>query len=225
MNSFPLPRSIAPAPARSIGSLLIACSVLILASLASSQQAEAQVVQLPSFHTFSYRGSVLVPDGGTVSLGGNTSLQSHRLRRGLGRQTWGRMNASQAAVSATIIDHNQLDHQLLGGTPEEFLARERAKERADTFFSPSAKEARLHADQGQQELGQRKSVDATEEGKALVRFARTAYQKGNQSRSFAAYQMAIDRLDGRLRQRAIEEFKRVFGSAAVQAVRIASRTE
>ena len=198
---------------RPIGSSLAPCFALLLATLVSSHLAEAQVVQLPTFHTFSYRGSVLVPDRGTVSLGGNTSLQSQSWRRGLGRQALHRMNASQASVSATIIDHNQLDRQLLGGTPEEFLARERAKE------------ARLHPDREQQELDQRNAVDPTEEGKSLVRFARTAYRQGDHSRSFAAYQLAIDRLDGRLRRLAIEEFERVFGSAAVQAVRIASRTE
>ncbi len=43
----------------------------------------AQVVQLPTFSTFTYRGSVMVPDGGTLSVGGVTRSAEGSTARGV----------------------------------------------------------------------------------------------------------------------------------------------
>lgn len=184
-----------------IGSVAMCCLFTI-------PQATAQlpsVVQLPSFQTFSYSGSVMVPDAGTASLGSVGRSASGYNRRGMNRSR-GLSNAfPQATVTATIIDNAEIDRQILGGTPEEFVRRGRQ----------GGQNAAAVANRP-------KVLEPTEEGKALVRFARSQYQKGNESTSFEAYLMAIRVLDGRLKDLATVEFRRVFGSAADQSLRMAA---
>ena len=103
-------------------------------------------------------------------------------------------------MTATIIDHNEIDRQLLGATPEQ-LAK---------------------ANGGRVVAGKAKTLDPVEEGKALVRFARKQYREGKKTASFDTYMMAIGVLQGRLRELAKVEFRRVFGPAADQSLRMAS---
>ncbi len=161
------------------------------------------VVQLPSFSTFSYHGTVVVPDSGGAYLGGVKRSASGVTRRGrgLGHGIGAALGNSGASVHATIIDLNEIDRQILGGTPEQFLRRERAKE------------ARLGIDP-------KIAVDPDAEGKALVRYARRRYREGKHSKSFDGYLLAIDVLSPNLRDLAAAEFKRVFGQAADQATRM-----
>ncbi|WP_153556115.1 hypothetical protein [Roseimaritima sediminicola] len=90
----------------------------------------AQVVQLPSQQQFRYRGSVMVPDGGSTYLGGNLRAAAGQTRRGFGpASAAGRsLSAGGLSVRAQIIDHGAIDRELLGGTPEQFLRRSRASE-------------------------------------------------------------------------------------------------
>lgn len=95
---------------------------LVLASLALffAGTARAQVVQLPSMHTFAIRTSVLVPDSGRAYLGG-TNRSSHWMQsRGpgwgpLGRNVGrgGEMSATGGTITATIIDNSELDELVL----------------------------------------------------------------------------------------------------------------
>ena len=170
-----------------------------------SSPAKAQlpsVVQLPSFQTFSYSGSVMVPDGGTASLGGVRRSASSYSRRGLSRGSSFSHSFPQASISATIIDNSEIDRQILGASPKEFVR------------------------QGQQRaaaLNARPRVLApAEEGKSLVRYARKQYQQGSESSAFDAYLMAINVLDGRLKELATVEFRRLFGAAADQSLRLAA---
>lgn len=165
-----------------------------LCPLAVSAQAPS-VVQLPSISTFAYSGTVVVPDGGSTSLGGVNRSASGSTRRGLNRAFGSSLNRSHASVSATIIDNDEIDRQLLGGSKEEFLRRSQPKQQ---------------------------TVDPSEQGKALVRYARAKYREGKHSTSFDAYRMAIQSLDGRLKNLATVEFRRVFGAAAEQSLRMAS---
>ena len=80
----------------------------------------------------------------------------------------------------------------------------------------------LKSNRGRAGALDRKAMDPTEEGKALVRFARKQYREGRKAASFDTYRMAIQVLDGRLRELAIVEFRRVFGTAADQSLRLAS---
>lgn len=168
---------------------------LHFSAAASAQSAIPSVVQLPSFQTFFYSGSVLVPDGGAAYLGGVPRSSSFSSRQGLNRATGQSLSHPHVAVQATIIDHQQIDEQLLGGTPAQFLRLQR---------------------------GQPRRIDPTEEGKSLVRFARVQYRAGNASLSFDSYLAAIGLLNGRLRELASTEFRRVHGSAADQALRMAA---
>ncbi|MFK8115441.1 MAG: hypothetical protein AB8B91_24810 [Rubripirellula sp.] len=167
--------------------------------LSVTPNAEAQlpsVVQLPSFQTFSYSGTVVVPDGGSAYLGGVRRSASGSSRRGLSRAFGSSVRNSGASVRATIIDNDAIDRKLLGGTPEQFIRSNRGR--------PN------------------QAIDKTEEGKSLVRYARSKYKEGDQSASFGAYQLAIGVLDGRLKELATVEFRRVFGTAAEQSLKLAS---
>ena len=185
------------------GCLLLGASAF-LCLLAQDVTAQLpSVVQLPTFHTFSYRGSVLVPDGGTTSLGGVKRSATGYNRRGWNRGYGSVQSNSQASISANIIDLNEMDRQILGASPREFLRRARAQDLAGGSV-------------------QRSTLSHTEEGKALVRFARQEYQAGRKSSAMNAYTMAIEKLDGRLRSLAESEFRRLYGTAAEQMLRISS---
>jgi hypothetical protein len=176
------------------------CLTFLLVSF-SSVQVFGQlpsVVQLPSFQTFSYSGSVVVPDAGTTSLGGVKSSAYYSQRRPGFRSTGWSQSNSQAAVTATIIDLHEMDRQLLGASPE-VIAEEIAR-----------------GDRGVRS----KPADPVEEGKALVRYARRQLREGKKAEAFVTYQMAIAVLDGRLRDLALVEYRNTFGPAAEQALEL-----
>jgi hypothetical protein len=178
---------------------LVAILLLVLTASAAPGQ-QGQVVQLPSISTFSYSGTVVVPDGGTAFLGGNRSSASQLNRNGgLGYGFGSSQATSQATAKVTIIDLDEMDQQILGGTPEEFVRSRR---------SPQVNH---HVD-----------LDPDRDGKAIVRYARKMYRDGNQAAAFRGYQTAIGMLSPHLRELATAEFKRVFGSAADQAMRMSS---
>jgi hypothetical protein len=178
------------------------------------------VVQLPSFHTFSYGGSVLVPDGGTTSLGGVKRSAAGYNQRGWNRGYGSVNSTSNASVSARIIDLAEMDRQILGGSPEEFLRRKRTQEQQTNAVGLplGATGRQIHASQ----MPKSSALSRTEEGKALVRFARQQYREGRKSSSIQAYGMAINQLDGRLKSLAVDEFRRVFGTAAEQLLQVSS---
>lgn len=91
-------------------------AVLASGALASAQQ-PATTVQLPTFSQFTVRTTVSVPDGGTAFVGGIDRGFESTTTRGLGplgsRSTSGGRSTSGATVSATIIDHTELDRAVL----------------------------------------------------------------------------------------------------------------
>ena len=162
------------------------------------QAQQGQVVQLPSISTFTYSGSVVVPDRGTGLLAGNRSSASGSSRNGgLGSSFGSSQGASQATIKATMIDLDEMDRQILGGTPQEFM-------RSRRLSQPE------------------QNVDPDRDGKAIVRYARLQYRNGNQTASFRGYQTAIGMLSPPLKELAAAEFKRVFGASAEQALHMAS---
>lgn len=176
----------------------VALSPLIVVTAMGFDDAWGQlpsVVQLPSFQTFSFSGSVVVPDGGTTSLGGVGSSAIYSQRRPTSRSFGSSLSNSHASVSARIIDLNEMDRQILGASPQELL----------------------HNGQPNRP----RAIDPVEEGKALVRHARRQYREGEKSGSFVTYQMAIGILNGQLRELAVLEFRRVFGEAADQSLSVA----
>src|SRR4051812_20787869 len=95
----------------------LAGSWIFLAFSAALGQQPATTVQLPSFSVFTVQTSVSVPDRGAAYLGGLNSGASSSSRfgngplsnRGLGTSR----TASGVSVSATIIDHDEIDRALL----------------------------------------------------------------------------------------------------------------
>jgi hypothetical protein len=168
---------------------------LLTILVAWQPQAFSQIVQLPSFHTFSYSGTVEVPDGGTMSLGGNAYSSSARSQRsGLFPGPVARAGLNQAAnasVTATIIDHQEIDRQLLGQSPQSLIDRHQA----------------IEAQRNREARGV-KPADRTEEGKALVRYARALYQQRRYADSKHTYEMAVAILEPPLQALAIAEMQR-----------------
>lgn len=99
------------------------CFFLMLqfAGVVAAARTDGQVVQLPTFRTFSYSGSVLVPDSGTASLGGvgrSVSRSSSSSSFGpRGRNLGGVNSLGGAGVSATIIDLEAMDRAILDQSP------------------------------------------------------------------------------------------------------------
>jgi hypothetical protein len=172
--------------------LAITTWAIVLCSAISST---AQTISLPTFHSFSYSGTVEVPDGGTMSLGGNAySASSRSQRSGLFPGPVARsgiQGVSNASITATIINNHEIDRQLLGGTPQEFVERHRKIE--------------AMRDGRQNPI---RSADRTHEGKVLVRYARSLYQQGRHSAARDTYLMAADLLEPKLRELAIAEMRR-----------------
>jgi hypothetical protein len=99
--------------------LRLDCKTLVLSILVgvSGTSCFAQIVQLPSYRTFSYSGSTWVPDGGTASLGGSTYSATHQNSVGGGpfasRSSGRTSSATNLSVTARIIDLRALDDAIL----------------------------------------------------------------------------------------------------------------
>jgi hypothetical protein len=75
----------------------------------SAANAQSFTVQLPTQGTFSIQSSVAVPDGGEMSLGGNTRYGVGSVQRGGTRAIGSSYSGANATVKATIIDLDELD--------------------------------------------------------------------------------------------------------------------
>ncbi|MCA9139445.1 MAG: hypothetical protein KDB00_21880 [Planctomycetales bacterium] len=162
-------------------------------------------VQLPSFSQFSYSGSVLVPTGGSTSLGSISRSSSGSSSRGFGggRAFGGAMSHAGASAHVTIIDNDAIDRQIRGLPPKDTvgsLPQSSTAANRSAVTNPSAVTKRTT------------TIDPDAEGKILVRFARKQYLAGKQASSFDAYQLAIESLSPRLAALAKAEFQRVFPS-------------
>jgi hypothetical protein len=95
----------------------IAPLVLLVTAMFASAQQPATTVQLPTFSQFTVRTTVSVPDGGTAYLGGIDRGVDSSVTRGLGplrnRGIGSGRSASGVSVSATIIDHAEIDRAIL----------------------------------------------------------------------------------------------------------------
>lgn len=171
---------------------------LIIAWLGSAAESAAQTVQLPSFQTFSYSGTVVVPDRGGTSLGGRSSSSlGSRSRAGAAAMSSGQ-GISRASAHATIIDQQVMDQAVLGDAWDPSGARGAAAARGDRSQASAAQ---------------------VQEGKRLVRFARSQFQQGNTRSAFEAYRLAIEILPGQLQVLATAEFRRFFPLAGLPVAR------
>jgi hypothetical protein len=151
----------------------------------------AQVIQLPSIETFSYSGSVLVPDAGTTSLG-SVSRSSSLSNRGP-RSYGGSSSASHSGLSASvqIIDLSEMDRQIRGTAPQSRAGRSDLRQSNHSSLQGQGSTKEQHA-------------------KALVRLARCYLSDGDRIRAKWTYQQAISNLEGELKEYAIAEYRRVF---------------
>lgn len=179
--------------------VLLGCSLLI-----SEQSVIAQTVQLPSFSRFTYSGSVLVPTGGSTSLGGvSRSATGRTSRRFGGRGFGGAVGHAGATAHVTIIDNDAIDRQIRG-LPPKGSPSHRNSVRSTSAVTPPATSKSVR--------GKPLSTDPDAEGKALVRFARKQYLVGKRTSSFDAYQLAIETLSPKLSELAKVECYRLFPS-------------
>lgn len=86
-------------------------------SLAATSVASAQAVQLPTFRYFSVDTTVSVPDRGSAYMGGVNRASSGSTSSGFGplrnRASGSSVGAAGVSVHATIIDHEELDREVL----------------------------------------------------------------------------------------------------------------
>ena len=165
-----------------------------LVCLVLSEHAHCQTVMLPTYHTFSYSGTVLVPDRGAVSLGGvNRAAEFSQERMFGGRNSTRSMFRSNVSAHARIIDLAEMDRQILGGTPEEFMRRERQKDQETASANEKVVEQ-----------------DPVEKAKQLVRDARRCYRLGSYRAADHYYRRAIRELPEDLSLLAKEEYHRVM---------------
>jgi hypothetical protein len=88
----------------------------LIASQANAQVIQRQTVQLPTFHYFGVQTTVVVPDRGSIPLGGVTYGGSTRTRFDRVGPNYGHGQFNETlglSMSATIIDHDEMDRTLL----------------------------------------------------------------------------------------------------------------
>ena len=164
----------------------IAMTALIGLSLCPVQPVAGQVVQLPSIQTFSYSGSVSVPDRGSVSLGGVSRSGSFSSRSGLGplsrRSAGGFQSQSSLIASATIIDLEAMDRRLLD-EDNAAVGKPQVPIQSSTRFRKA---------------------------RGLIQYARKRNAAGDHGLAKVAYEMAIEHLHGDLRRYAVDEYRRRY---------------
>ncbi|MEO1527780.1 MAG: hypothetical protein AAFX06_20310 [Planctomycetota bacterium] len=188
----------------------LTCAVVALGlviGLAPSASAQLPTtVQLPTFNSTFYSGSVLVPDSGGTSLGSIGRSATSSSRRWGQRAYGSSMSHPGMSVHVTIIDHDEIDRRLRG-LPPGGRSGSRLGTTPGTLAAVTAAQANASA-----RRNGKPAADPDAEGKALVRFARSQYKAGKRASSFEAYQLAIQTLSPSLRELARKEFYRVFPS-------------
>lgn len=105
----------------------------LFVSMLSSIPAFAQVIMLPTIDVFSVDTAVAVPDGGSMLLGGNTSMASGSITRGpfpKNRGIGSQGHVAGATVHVKIIDLAELDKAILEAAQNETLAGKRMQDSA-----------------------------------------------------------------------------------------------
>jgi hypothetical protein len=173
----------------------------------------AQVVQLPTFHQFTVSTTVVVPDRGSMVIGGIDRARESQVfagprwlgplrSRGFGRE----LSSTRAGVSATIIDHHEMDEALLsigGGrepsSPEALLLSARIARETGRATPPLGSVEEIT----QARLAREAAATSARQAEAEQFFQRaiTLEQEGKASTARIYYQMALRRADDSLHQR------------------------
>lgn len=166
----------------------------------------AQAVQLPTFNYFTTNTSVLVPDGGSVYMGGVNRATSGRVERGLpglGGRPFRNVATSRSTsgggvwVSAQIHDFEAMDRALLGqsgtGVPYGMLREPAVK--SEPNFNDSIVAIRSQATSEESAKQQ--------EAAAYLERGRQKAAEGNPGLAKVYFQMALRRATGELKQEAL----------------------
>lgn len=181
-------------------------------SSAMAQAPPATTVQLPTFSLFTVSTTVSVPDGGGVFLGGVNRAASGRIERGVpgvpfrNRGIGSTRSASGMHVSATIIDHKEMDEAILaeaaarrGGAP---LAVEKPTKVASEIVAGSRGPGRDSASARELSVAEIRRQQAAEvdsqssEGLAYLAKAEQAAAQGKTGLAKVYSRMAASRLKG-----------------------------
>ena len=176
------------------------------------------VVQLPTFSSTSYSGSVLVPDRGSTSLGGvRRSASGLNSRRGFpgfpgGRAGGFNQSTLQLNASATIIDLDAMDRQLLSGSPQGRSTDYLRSPPSNGSPSPLAGSGINPVSDAPMQSAT--PTRASPEVRLWVGRARQHYRDGRYVESSDAYTVAYRQTHPALRPRLKSEYATKFGTAA-----------
>jgi hypothetical protein len=196
---------------------IIPTALALVGAAILAQEAFAQAVQLPSFHFFTVSTTVSVPDRGAAYLGGVRRGASGRVGRGVpflskapGLGRLGRNDALGASLStgdvsvtATIIDHDELDEAVLSEARKRrgAAAAVDATPREAAVASPVPSSAPVASVAELRRQNEVKDAAQQEEALALVAKGRQAEAAGKLNVAKIYYQMAARRADEALRRR------------------------
>ncbi len=152
----------------------------------------------------------MVPDLGSARLGGNRASATGSARAGglapAARATGSQYRASGLSANVTIIDHAEIDRQLLGRSPEAFVRRKTVPRRGPGRVGPTIAAPVQFAE----DAPQANQTLNTELGKSFVRQGRSLYQLGHRHQSIQKYQTALPLLPPKLRQLAMRELASIM---------------
>jgi hypothetical protein len=199
-------------------------AVVCAACLAAAPQAFSQTIQLPTFHYFTVATTVVVPDRGSLLLGGvdRASYGSSSFGApgfsgvpGVGRMFGNRaigseVGSSGASVTATVIDLDELDRGVLGAAAARRSSPtdpEIARKASFLSSNISRRDPALLAE-GSKEAPPKPAMrpipprDVQAEARELLRQAREAEARGHLASARVYYKRASLLAGGELRKEA-----------------------
>lgn len=185
-------------------------AVLSLVGLLNAS-AFGQAVQLPTFHQFSASTTVVVPDRGSVLLGGVNGAASGSNQFGGfpgNRSFGGSASASSARMFVQIHDFDAMDRALL----EEARARRLAHgSSGDAGSIANWHRHSAHHVPSVAEINERKTTaqPAASDAESLLHRAAEAEAKGNLGAARVYLQMAARESTGPLREQALADYQRL----------------
>lgn len=194
---------------------------LVVCLPVAAQAPPATTVQLPTFSLFTVNTTVSVPDGGGVFLGGVNRAASGRIERGVpgvpfrSRGIGSVRSASGMHVTATIIDHKEMDEAILAeaaarrGAP---LVEDRPVTIAGDVVAGGRGPGRDSASVGDLSVSEIRRRQAAEgemqsaEGLDYLAKAERAVREGKSGLAKVYFRMAASRLKGDAAKQARQRF-------------------
>jgi hypothetical protein len=226
--------------------LAVVATILVNASIGRALVAQAlpaTTVQLPTFSVFSVQTTVSVPDSGDGALGGIQRGFDSSIERGLSPLRARAIASSKAAggvsVSATIIDHDEIDRALLAAAARRGEAVDPATPKATAISKAVARSDSRAAGSGSADhiasaatssylpdslaaIRERNVAVASERASELASYfaqAKKAEADGKLAMAKVYYQMVARRDTGSLKQQAEERLAALNSKAGTSSKR------